>query len=167
LLAAVLFLIFVLRLSRQPGGKLNLGSSEFDMGRASAFASDVASNGPLIFPALHGSDITLYVQHLGKIDNEGWLAFSAHDPGQPASCYVRWRPAPRDFIDRCDQAVYPADGQGLDQYATQVDPSGDVIIDLHQPIGTTPPTATTSTTSTTPTTPTTSLPAGATGTSGA
>jgi hypothetical protein len=130
-----------------------LGDSQFDMGRAGAFAPEVVTNGPLIFPALYGSTITLYVQHLGKIPTEGWLAFNAHDPSQSASCLVRWRKAQHDFVDPCDQVVFPADGQGLEQYATQVDKSGDVIINLHQPIGTTPPPATSlTTTSETPTT---------------
>jgi hypothetical protein len=133
-LAAVLLVIFVLRLSQKPGAKVNLGADEFTMGRAAAFAPLVATNGPLIFPPPHGTHLTLYVQHLGADVKKGWLAFDAHDPAQPARCLVRWQPAGQDFIDPCDQARFPADGQGLVQYSAQVNKSGDVIVDLRQPV---------------------------------
>ncbi|MGH9123807.1 MAG: hypothetical protein ACRDZ8_03645 [Acidimicrobiales bacterium] len=131
-LAAVLLVTFVLRLSEKPGAKVNLGTDEFTMGRAAAFAPLVVTNGPLIFPPPHGH-LTLYVQHLGTDVKKGWLAFDAHDPGQPPRCLVRWQPAGHDFVDPCDQATFPADGQGLVQYSAQVNKSGDVIIDLRQP----------------------------------
>jgi hypothetical protein len=132
-LTAVLVIFFVLRLARSPGAKVNLGDSEFDVGRDTVFAPSVAAHGPLIFAPLRGS-ITLYLQHLGTDPAKGWLAFGAHDPGQAATCLVVWRPATRDFVDHCNQAVFPADGQGLDQYATRVDPSGHVIVNLRQPV---------------------------------
>ncbi len=137
-LTAVLLIVFVLRLSRKPGAKVNLGDQEFDLGKDTVFAAQVAKHGPLIFAPLRGS-ITLYVQHLGADPAKGWLAFGAHDPGQPPNCNVAWRPATHDFADSCDRAVYPADGTGLDQYATRVEPSGQVIINLRQSIGTAPP----------------------------
>ncbi len=140
-LTAVLLIVFVLRLARQPGAQVNLGDQQFDLGRDTVFAAKVAAHGPLIFAPLRGS-ITLYVQHLGTDPAHGWLAFGAHDPGQRANCFVRWRPATRDFVDPCNQAVYPEDGRGLDQYATRVDPSGQVIINLRQRV--TPPTSTSS-----------------------
>lgn len=143
LLAAVLLVIFVLRLSQKPGAKVNLGSDEFTMGRATAFAPLVATNGPLIFPPPHGRHLTLYVQHLGTDARKGWLAFDAHDPAQPAPCLVRWQPAAQVFVDPCDQARFPADGQGLAQYSAKVNKSGDVIVDLRQPV---PPGSASSTT---------------------
>ncbi|MDQ1415837.1 MAG: hypothetical protein QOF81_1450 [Acidimicrobiaceae bacterium] len=138
-LTAVLLIVFVLRLARKPGAKVNLGDQEFALGKDTVFAAQVAKHGPLIFAPLRGS-ITLYVQHLGGDPTKGWLAFGAHDPGRPPTCNVAWRPATHDFEDPCDRAVYPADGTGLDQYATRVEPSGQVIINLRQSIGTTPPT---------------------------
>jgi hypothetical protein len=152
-LAAILLLIFVLRLSHESGAKVQAGSQEFSLGRADFFAPEIVTNGPLIFPPLRGS-ITLYVQHLGANDDHGWLAFDAHDPGQPATCYVKWRPATHDFLDPCDHVAFPADGEGLDQYAASVDSSGDVIINLRQTIGTTPPTSAPTTGDTTKNSPT-------------
>lgn len=137
-LTAVLLIVFVLRLARTPGARVNLGDQEFAVGRATVFAPVVAAHGPLIFAPLRGS-ITLYVQHLGTDPAKGWLAFGAHDSGQATKCVVKWRPSTRDFLDPCNQAVYPEDGRGLDQYATRVDPSGQIIINLRQPV---PPTTT-------------------------
>jgi hypothetical protein len=145
-LAAVLLIIFVLRLSRKPGAKVNLGSEQFTLGRAAAFAPVVARNGPLIFPPLRG-DLTLYVQHLGSDVKKGWSAFDAHDPSQGPRCLVEWRPSSHDFVDPCDQAVFPPDGSGLAQYPTQVNKAGDVIVDLRQPSSSPPSRATTTTSS--------------------
>jgi hypothetical protein len=132
-LAAVLLIVFVLRLARSPGGKVNLGDQEFVLGKARDFAPRVAAHGPLLFPPLRGS-ITLYVQHLGGDPAHGWLAFGAHVPGEASRCVVQWRPATNDFVDPCTQARFPAGGQGLDQYATRVDSSGQVIVNLRQPV---------------------------------
>jgi hypothetical protein len=138
-LTAVLLIVFVLRLSRQPGGKVNLGDQEFALGKDTVFAPKVASLGPLVFAPLRGS-ITLYVQHQGNDAAHGWLAFGAQPPGEAAQCVVQWRSTSHDFVDPCTHTVYPADGTGLDQYATRVDPKGQVIINLRQSTGTTPAT---------------------------
>ncbi len=130
----------MLRLARQPGGKVNLGDQEFALGKDIVFAPKVAANGPLIFAPLRGS-ITLYVQHLGADPAKGWLAFGAVPTGETIRCAVQWRPARHDFADPCTQAVYPADGTGLEQYPVRVDPKGQVIINLRQASGTTPPTS--------------------------
>ncbi len=140
-LTAVLLLVFVLRLARQPGGKVNLGDPEFHLGRASVFAPIVGSKGPLIFPPLRHGSVTLYVQHVAADPTKGWLAFGALPPGEiDEKCLVQWRPLTHDFTNPCTQTRYPADGTGLDQYPVRVDPSGQVIINLRQSIGTTPPT---------------------------
>jgi hypothetical protein len=146
-LTAILLLVFVLRLSKEPGAKVQVGSQTFNLGRATAFAPTIVMNGPLIFPPLRG-DLTLYVQHLGSNPDKGWLAFDAHDPGQANNCFVHWHPASKEFVDPCDEAVFPADGQGLIQYAAQVNKSGDVIVDLRQPLATTTTTVATSSTTT-------------------
>jgi hypothetical protein len=132
-LTAVLLVVFVLRLSRQPGGKVNLGEQEFALGKDTVFAPKVAAHGPLIFAPLRGS-LVLYVQHLGNDPAKGWLAVAAQVPGQPPNCAVQWHAASHEFVDPCTHAVYPEDGQGLPHYAVRVDPSGQVIINLRQPI---------------------------------
>jgi hypothetical protein len=120
---AVLLLIFVLRLAKQPGAKVNLGSPVFDVGKADVFAPDVARFGPLKFQALRGG-ADIFVQHLGPAPKRGWLAFETHS---------------HDFSDPCSHRTFPADGTGLTQYAVRVDSSGHVVVTLRQPIGTVPP----------------------------
>ncbi len=141
-LTAILVVVFVLRLARQPGARVNLGDQEFVVGRATVFAAQINRTGPLIFPPPRGT-LVLYLQHLGSDPAHGWLAFSAHPPDEiNARCVVRWRPARRDFIDdrdHCRGAVYPADGAGLPQYPARVDPGGQLIVNLRHDVGTTPP----------------------------
>jgi hypothetical protein len=137
-LTAVLVVIFVLRLARQPGAKVNLGDQEFQVGKASQFAPRIASRGPLIFPPLRGG-LTLYVQHLGPDPAHGWLAFAAQVPGPHGPCVVRWQPAQGDFAETCRGTIFPADGRGLPHYRVRVDQHGEVVINLRAPAGTEPP----------------------------
>ncbi len=148
-LTAVALIVFVLRLAKRPGGKVNLGEQEFGLGRDVVFAARIVDHGPLIFAPLRGS-ITLYVQHLGPDVAHGWLAFGAHPPGDAANCFVMWRPVTHDFLDPCNQALYPADGRGLEQYATRVDPTGEVVINLRDSFGTVPSVETTTTSTAAP-----------------
>ncbi|MDP9073381.1 MAG: hypothetical protein M3N98_04235 [Actinomycetota bacterium] len=139
-LTAILVVVFVLRLARSPGAKVNLGDQEFSVGHDTVFAAAIGHNRrPLFFPALRGS-LTLFVQHLGTDPAHGWLAFSAQAqaPGRRGSCVVQWDLPHQQFQD-CTGAQYPPDGTGLDQYPVRVDPGGTVIINLRQPIGTVPP----------------------------
>jgi hypothetical protein len=135
---AVLLVIFVLRLAKQPGAKVNLGSQEFDIGKASVFASDVARLGPLKFQALRGS-LDLYVQHLGTDPTKGWLAFEAHPADEARTCVLRWQPAAHQFSDPCANRLFPADGAGLAHYAVRLSSNGHVIVNLRQSVGTVPP----------------------------
>jgi hypothetical protein len=135
-LTAVLLVVFVLRLATQPGAKVNLGSQEFDMGRASVFAPKVARFGPLQFPALRDG-IDLLVQHLGTGPDKGWLAFETHPAEEARTCVLRWQPAAHHFSDPCSGRTFPEDGAGLRQYGVRVT-NGDVIVNLRQPTGTTP-----------------------------
>ena len=137
LLTAVLIVVLILRLSRTGQAKVQLGSTTFVMGPAVRLAPS-ADQAPLLFQALVGKDLDIYVQHLGSDPIHGWLAFEAHRPGGPASCALRWQGQTRTFVDPCDHMIYPADGQGLDQYRVTIDSKGRVTIDLHTSTGTTP-----------------------------
>jgi len=119
-IAAVLFGIFVVNLFSS-SGSTGLGDSTFDV-NASFLASKVAEDGPVLFQDLLGGDRDIYVQHLGTDVKEGWLAFKATGPGQPRACTLAWDPAVRVFRDvRCKtDAIFPADGAGLEQYKTAV-----------------------------------------------
>jgi hypothetical protein len=141
----------VIHVASEPGSKVNLGTKEFEVGRAVVFAQEIAQlQRPLIFPPLHGTDLTIYVQHLGSDPARGWLAFNGQPPGQPHGCFVAWQLAKQDFVNgretgaksdiTCDPEVFPATGAGLAQYSAQVDASGELVINLESSTGTTPPT---------------------------
>jgi hypothetical protein len=137
-LTAVLLIIFVLRLAKQPGARVNLGGQEFDVGKAPVFAPDVTRYGPLKFVAPRGK-IDLLVQHLGPDPLKGWLAFEAHAPDEARTCVVQWQPPAHHFTDPCTGRLFPADGTGLTHYPVRVASNAHVIINLRQSTGTTPP----------------------------
>jgi hypothetical protein len=137
LLTAVLLVIFVLRLARSPQAKVQLGTNTFSVGRADPLQKSIAGAGPLLFQALRGSSLDVFVQHLGTDPAHGWLAFEAHRPRGSNSCLLQWRQTDHDFVDPCDRLIYAADGRGLEQFTTTVN-GGKVVIDLHHAIGTTP-----------------------------
>jgi hypothetical protein len=137
---AVLVIVFVLRLARQPGAKVNLGTQEFSVGRADKIAAAIQGrHAPLLFQALRAGAPDIYLQHLGPDANHGWLAFAAIAPGQPRHCQLRWVTAQRVFDDPCGGRTYGAEGDGLSQYAVRVDAQRTVIVNLRQSIGPTPP----------------------------
>jgi hypothetical protein len=140
LAAAILLVVFFVRLSNQPGQHVNIGSQDFEVGKATIFAPDVAKDGPLLFQALRGNELDIFLQHLGADPLRGWSAFEAHAPGEARSCHLRWRQPSHDFMDPCSARTFPADGAGLDQFAVRVDPKGNVIVNLGSSTGTVPPT---------------------------
>jgi hypothetical protein len=134
---AVLLVVFVLRLSRSPNAKVQLGDPVFEVGQVRVLAPPIAKQGPLLFPDLLRRGRTIYVQHLGTDESAGWYAFESHGPGAAASCQLRWEAARRQFTDPCDGRVYPEDGTGLVQYPTdvRVKKKGglSLFVDLRQP----------------------------------
>jgi hypothetical protein len=86
--------------------------------------------GPLLFQDLVGGAQDIFIQH---VDGQ-WRAFSAHAPGAPRRCQLTWRPATGDFVDKCSQDTYPADGSGLTLYRTVVDAKGKLVVDLNAPV---------------------------------
>jgi hypothetical protein len=120
LLTAVLLVVFVLRLASSPGGKVQLGDEVFEVGQVRVLAPEIEQRGPLLFadPLKRGRD--LYVQHEGTDPATGWLAFEAL-VGKNRKCQLVWDDREGVFRDnRCSHAVYPANGQGLTHYPTQV-----------------------------------------------
>jgi hypothetical protein len=139
LLTAILLVVFFVQLSNRPGGTVNIGSTEFDLGKATNIAPHIAKDGPLLLPALRGSQLNIWVQHLGSDPAHGWLAFEADAPGEARTCLLTWNGSRQEFTDPCGAQAFPADGTGLNQFATRVDQKGHVIVDLRQSIGTVPP----------------------------
>jgi hypothetical protein len=127
------FLIFAAILSLVGSGKAKskLGANVFKIGKAKDQAVIVDRNGPLLFadPLEKGRDI--YVNH---VDPNEWVAVEVHPPGEPKSCTVKWSGQSRTFHDPCSGRDYPADGAGLVRYKASIDKSGDLVVDLHQPL---------------------------------
>jgi len=132
-LTAVLLLVFVVRLSAQPGAKVKLGSDVFIAGRARDLAARVGrDHAPLLFPALV-KQRDIYLQHLGDDPLKGWTAFDARPPGTLRRCTVVWQSDRSEFTDPCGPATFPADGAGLPPHPVTVDVNGKLSVDLRPP----------------------------------
>jgi len=129
-LAGVLVFLGVANLTGSGKAKSRLGDDRFVVGRARTLAQTVDRVGPLLFQDLVGGARDIYVQHTGG----EWRAFSAHAPGAPRRCHLKWRRTTEDFADSCSKAVFPAAGDGLTQYPTSVDAKGKLIVDLRAPV---------------------------------
>ena len=133
-IGAVLILLGVLQLAKNPNVKNNLGAPVFEAGRAKDLSAVIASGGPLLFQALLGNR-DIYVQHLGDDPLAGWISFEAHAPGAPRTCAVQWQAPEHQFRDPCTGTIYPAAGTGLIHYAASVDPASKrVVVDLRQAV---------------------------------
>jgi hypothetical protein len=129
-LAGVLIFLVVLALAGPRSAK-QAEKATFRVGPAKRLGPEVDRNGPLLFQDLLNRSRDIYVQHL--VGND-WRAFEAHAQGEPRTCVLRWRAADRRFVDPCSPQTFPADGTGLTAYATRVDKSNVVVVDLDQPI---------------------------------
>jgi hypothetical protein len=143
---AVLFGGLWVAASLVSSGKANLrvGSATFDKLRYDTLARDIAANGPRLYPSLIGTtESYLYVNHLGDDATKGWYAFNATRAGQPNKCTIVWKPVAKLFEDPCDNATYPPNGEGLQQYDAITNfATKRLVIDLKNPI----PAATSTTT---------------------
>jgi len=128
---AIVIFAGILSLVGSGKAKSKLGSNVFKIGKAKNQAQFVDRNGPLLFPdpLQRGRDI--YVAHLG---GSQWAALEVHPPDEPKSCTVKWNESTHTFHDPCSGKDYPADGVGLVRYKASIDKSGDLVVDLHQPI---------------------------------
>jgi hypothetical protein len=132
-LTAVLLLVFVLRLSAQPGAKVKLGSDVFPAGRARDLAARIrADRAPLLFPALV-KERDIYLQHRGGDPLQGWAAFDARPPGSPRRCNLVWQRDRELFTDPCGGGTFPADGAGLPAHTVVIDAKGKLAVDLRPP----------------------------------
>ncbi len=132
LVAAVALAGLVLALANSGQVKSSLAIDEFRAGDTESLAERIAEDGPVLFPDASPSQARdIYVQHQGDDPDEGWSAFSAHPPGDDdRSCTLAWEADRQHFVDPCTDTTYPPDGDGLDQYQTQVD-GDDLLVDLN------------------------------------
>ena len=130
-IVAIILFFAVLSLVGSGKAKSKLGSNVFKLGKARDQAQIVDRNGPLLFPdpLQKGRDIA--VNHVG---NNQWVTVEVHPPGESKSCTVKWNESTHIFHDPCSGKNYPADGAGLVRYKTSIDKTGDLVVDLHQPI---------------------------------
>jgi hypothetical protein len=99
---------------------VRLGDDQFSDIQTANIAKAIAAHGPVFYSDLGGGDRPLYVQHLGKDADTGWLAFNALVPGSK-TCLIQWEDAKRLFVSVCDPSrTWPPDGTGLDTYETKV-----------------------------------------------
>jgi hypothetical protein len=108
-----------------------LANRTFSPGRASAYASSIAANGPIIFPDLLGTDgdKTIVLDHTGDDPKTGFAIYLAHPADRPVSCKITQTPGTRTFTD--------CDGRTLDPSQLAAPPEGvspvvskDGILDL-------------------------------------
>jgi hypothetical protein len=134
-LLAVIFLVTQFdQLGSGESSEVQLGDPVFTVGSAEEIAPVIAEQGPLFLPDAARGDRDIYVQHLGDDWARGWSAFAVRPPDAERECFVEWKADDGNFVDTCDQTVYPANGDGLTQYAVSVDPEGGLTINLN-PLG--------------------------------
>ena len=117
-----------LNVATRPNAEVNLGSTTFKVGRASALAKRIdADDYPLLFQDLQDRSIDIYVNHVGRSHLTGWRAIEAHAPDAPRICQLEW--TGDEFRDPCDNRRYPADGKGLRQFQVNV-VDGEVFVNF-------------------------------------
>ena len=129
-------LFLVAHLASRGDVTINLGDKRFDAGKVSNIAKVIRKGDglPLLYQDLVGKDRNLFVQHEGKADEKGWVAFGAFDPDKP-ECGIGIDRQHHRLVGLCDHRTYPLDGKGLRQYPTAVE-DGKLFVDLNE-LGTT------------------------------
>ena len=131
LLVAVAF--GVATLASRGDVEVRLGDDRFEAGQVASMADAIAEEGglPLLYQDLVNRDRHLYVQHLGRRDEDGWVAFSAFDPDRP-ECVVELDRDARILRNACDGDItYPLDGTGLRYYPAEVT-DGRLYVDINE-----------------------------------
>jgi len=135
-LAVVLLLGFLVLRSASDGAgvTLQLGEDVFAAGDARDLAEAIEADGPALFSDVsgRGQQRPIYLNHLGGVYKEGWVAFDAKPPGGADTCFLEWDAAETEFsgVEDCVPETYPADGTGLQFYVVTVTDDGVVEVDL-------------------------------------
>lgn len=129
--------VLVVRYAARNPDDANLGSREFEVGRADRLAGRISQQRePLLFkdPLTAQPGREVYVQHIGASPDDGWLAIEAYAPGSPREvrCILKWERESRRFRDPCGSKTFARDGEGLVTYPGRVDTRGVVVIDLRR-----------------------------------
>ena len=125
--------LLVASLASRGDVEVTLGDERFDAGSVTNIAKRIDRDGglPILYPDLVSRERNLFVQHLSAKPSEGWVAFGAFDPEDPA-CPVGIDRERKVLVDGCDEArTYPLDGTGLRAYPTTVE-DGHLIVDINE-----------------------------------
>lgn len=127
--AAGVAVVFAFITLANRGGQLSPDDRLFTVGRADVLARAIAEDGPILFPdpLKRSAGRNLYVQHVGRDPDTGWLAFEAQfdDP----KCQVVWQPEAEQFRDPCTGDTIPADGGDLRHYPAKAE-ENKLVVDL-------------------------------------
>ena len=129
---AVLLLILMLALARDPDVKTNLGEKVFTVGDADSLAEEVDTRGPLLFQDLLGGDRDILVDH---VRDEEWLAYTTALRGD---CRLELVRATGDVRNTCDDTVVDlrsvADVKraGAMAFSTDINENGELVVDLRR-----------------------------------
>lgn len=121
----------VLLFARSGDVEVRLGPSMWEVGEAEAVARAIGEDGPFVVSDVSGGDRDIILSHVGDDPDSGWHAFAARPPGAPRECSVAWDREASALREPCSGAVYPLDGEGLEQYPVLVD-GGEVVVDINR-----------------------------------
>jgi len=134
-LVAALLVWLVTNFAAEQPDKVNLGDDTFVVGDAERLADRIRDDrAPFLFkdPLTSKPGREVYVQHIGRDYEKGWVAIEAYAPGSPRElrCILRWNAEESEFDDPCGGDSYPAEGTGLRRYPAEVNDDGDVEVNL-------------------------------------
>jgi hypothetical protein len=119
-ISAVLLVVLVVQLSSSDPEDTNIGDEMFEVGDAQRLVNRT----PLLFQDLRGGDLHVWVNHIGDDPDSGWVTFSAT---VRRGCFIERR---RDTFVDCNGKKYPEDGEPLQEFHTEVDSEGRVVVDF-------------------------------------
>lgn len=82
--------------------KIQLGDENFDAGQIERIATQIAEEGPVLYPDVsgRGQRRPIWVNHFGDDAKAQWYVFSAIAPGAPQGCFLVWNPEKDLFEER-------------------------------------------------------------------
>jgi hypothetical protein len=124
-LFAVFLLLFVLKLSRDPEARTNLGKTVFEIGDAKGVARAIHRDGPLLVadPLRRGRNLV--------VTQDGtWSAYAVRPSGP--GCRIEVDRDTKRVADSCTGPI--TDVKRLPHYATRVSDKGKLVIDLRREV---------------------------------
>ena len=112
--------------------QISIGDEVFAPGNIERLSEDIeAQQTPLLLSDVSGGDRDIFLQHIGDEPGTGWFAFAVRPNDAPRDCFINWEIEAQEFSYNCDDRTFPANGEGLFQYPVNINPGGDITIDLN------------------------------------